>query len=149
LSFSHSQIWIYNRIASLVEKVGDKLVAPSAGYRLGGWVNGNNYTRSPESFGILPVTQLAELGMQPYAGAHAVQQKPRHDYLAQNQGSLIAILPAHTKQEKSMFRLLCSIMTNKRGEPDWMEFCRKWALQLDGKHIFYKLCCPLPLWSRA
>lgn len=135
----HFDIWIQNEIAGLVDAIGDALTQPPPGYGPGGWVNGNDYERSPESFGILPISQPSELNMLPYSPQHSKEQKPRHAYLATHQQTLHAVLPVCTKAERSLFRLMCSRNTNSAGEPDWRAFCSEWADHADGQVIFYKV----------
>ncbi|KIO21104.1 hypothetical protein M407DRAFT_10559 [Tulasnella calospora MUT 4182] len=138
---SHFDIWIKNKISALVDEVAGFLVSSPAGYGVGSnsWVNGNNYAHSEEYFGILPVTEPERYEMVPYAVEHSRDQKPRHNYLAQLQRTLIAILPVSTESERSLFSPMCHTRAVDGKEPDWAEFACLWSRHANGRTIFYKL----------
>ncbi|KIO15548.1 hypothetical protein M407DRAFT_13243, partial [Tulasnella calospora MUT 4182] len=138
---SHFDIWIKNKISALGDEVCGLLVSPPAGYGVGSnsWVNGNNYARSEEYFGILPVMELDWYEMVPYVVEHSTDQKTRHDHLARLQGTLVAVLPVCTETERSLFSLMCHAQAVDGKEPDWVEFARLWSRHADGRTIFYKL----------
>ena len=66
-----------------------------------GWVNGREYERSTESFGVLPLDESARsrFGMLIYHPTFAIEKKIRHHYLAKMQHTHIAVLPIHTSHE--------------------------------------------------
>lgn len=66
-----------------------------------GWINGNNYEQSSESFGILPLSDAARkhLGMLNYHAEFAKEKRILYQNLAQHQQTRMAILPVHTSQE--------------------------------------------------
>ena len=74
-----------------------------------GWVNRNEYEQTTETFSILPLSEdmRTKLGM-PYHSIFAKETKMHHCYLAQGQQTCIAILPVHTRQERSLYRCLSS-----------------------------------------
>lgn len=78
--------------------------------------------------------------MLPYSPDLSSAQKVRHNYLAQRQGSLFAILPVCTHAERSLFSLMSHTMALKSKKPNWVEFVQDWATYADGRTIFYKVC---------
>jgi hypothetical protein len=118
-------------------------------FRRGGWVNGNNYMCSIETFGIMPIPEITHqyLGMVPFDPKHVETQKIRHAYLAQAQGTLCAILPIHTHEERVLFRDLASLDTGPLAgpkQPDWYVVTQMWSSYCNGINVFYKvskICC--------
>jgi hypothetical protein len=111
---------------------------------MAGWVNGNDYERSSETFGILPVLEDArrKLSMLPYHSEHAATMKIHHADLAKLQGTRSAVLPVHTNEEKALYQML---IQTKDGHftglspPNWITLARQWSDHSDGIHIFYKV----------
>lgn len=114
----------------------------------GGWVNGNAYERSSESLGILPLSSQSRemLGMLPYNPSFAKDYKIRHQHLAKQQGTRMAILPVHTPEERSIFRLLVNEpngLFSQRTQPNWNSVAVRWSSYCDGVNIFYKVSVQL------
>ena len=110
-----------------------------------GWVNGNEYEQSTETFGILPLSEAmhTKLGMLPYHNIHARETKIHHHYLAQCQQTRVAVLPVHTQQEWSLYRLLVKQsngLFSGTKQPNWVAVAVEWSKYADGIHIFYKVC---------
>jgi hypothetical protein len=109
-----------------------------------GWVNGNDYIRSQETFGILPLsdTARARLGFLPYHAEFAKQPKIHHNNLANYQATRIAVLPVHTMEEHALYRLF---IQQKAGlfsgirQPNWVDFAVEWSTQCNGTTVFYKM----------
>jgi hypothetical protein len=110
-----------------------------------GWVNGDEYEGSNESFGILPLSETARthLGMLVYHPDFAKEKHIHHSYLAQHQQTRVAVLPVHTAQERALFRLLVKSengLFSGRKEPNWVTVTVEWSRYCDGVEIFYKVC---------
>ena len=138
-------IWTQNRISSILDHVAHKFHTLPKNFGPGGWVNGDNYVRSTEVFGILPLPDnfRDNLGMLVYHPHFAKDKNIRHHYLAIKQNTRMAVLPIHTKPERALFRLL---VANAQGlfsgnrQPNWQVLASQWASHSDGLHIFYKVC---------
>ncbi|KAF9061755.1 hypothetical protein BDP27DRAFT_1369379 [Rhodocollybia butyracea] len=87
-------IWNRNRLASLIDRAEHAFKHPLKPPVVG-WVNGNDYERSSESFGILSLS----LSVQRKLGI-------KHYELAKRQGTRMAILPLHTSEEFAIWRVL-------------------------------------------
>ncbi|KAG6370815.1 hypothetical protein JVT61DRAFT_11026 [Boletus reticuloceps] len=78
-----------------------------------------------------------------YDEQYAAEQKIRHKWIAEQQGTLVAVLPVHSREERDLFRLLMqssplfSDATNR--QPNWTSLAAVWATHANGKTIFYKL----------
>lgn len=114
------------------------------GFGPGGWVNGNKYLESEESFGVLPIAEdiQTKLGMLAYHPGYATTMKIRYPYLAARQGTRTAVVPIHTKAERILFKMLIhetnGLFAGKR-EPNWDTVAVRWAGHSDGVNIFYKV----------
>lgn len=90
----------------------------------------------------IPVSAREKLNMLPFNTEQAHDQNMRHVFLARAQGTLTAILPLHTREEKSLFRLL--VATNPLfvgpNQPNWYEVAKIWSSYCNGVNIFYKVC---------
>jgi hypothetical protein len=109
-----------------------------------GWINSDDYVRSPETFGILPLSQASRetLNMQPYLDEFARLEKIHHTDLARLQQTCVAILPIHTSSERSLFGTLLSQKGSSlmsRTQPNWVAFACEWSKHVNGKTIFYKV----------
>jgi hypothetical protein len=115
-----------------------KLVPTSS--TLKGWVNGNLYVQTTETFGILPVPSNVQesTDILPFDPNLVLK---RHGYLARKQGTRFAVLTLHTDEEKKLFsRLMNTENSFKRPQgPDWAIAVRIWNQNADGKTIFYKV----------
>ncbi|OBZ76307.1 hypothetical protein A0H81_03601 [Grifola frondosa] len=139
-------IWTRNRLSRLVDQIDNlnAFKATSIGHSMTGWVNGNDYERSAESIGILPLSDSAraQLGMLPFSADFVLKQKPQHAHLAKQQQTLIAVLPLHTREERALYRMLIKTRSAHfmgRTQPNWVALANEWSQQSDGIHIFYKL----------
>ena len=80
--------------------------------------------------------------MLPYHDAFAKQQKIRHQHLAQQQHTRVAVLPVHTPSERALYRLLVKQpngLFSGKTQPNWVTVAVEWSRHCDGIHIFYKL----------
>lgn len=139
-------IWILNKLAHITEQLEllDVFQAPENRRYL--WINGDAYVRSKETFGILPLSSHArtEMTMQTYDPQFAQAQKMRHQYLASKQLTKFAVLPVHTREEKSLFRMFVGDpkgLFSGPHEPKWLALTAKWSSHADGRNIFYKVLC--------
>jgi hypothetical protein len=108
----------------------------------GGWINGDNFLRSTEAFGILPLPeqQCEKLGMLVYNANFAKMMKSRREYLVRKQNTQMAVLPVHTKFERMLFKaLILSLECIGKCEPGWEALAQEWNSHCDGKDIFYKV----------
>lgn len=115
-----------------------------ANFGPGGWVNGNHYQRTKEVFGILPVAKARadQLGMHPYNSNYATKKPIKHQYLAAQQNTLVAVIPVHTKVERALFH---GLVADNQGlfsgtqPPKWETVAVTWNQHADGQAIFYKV----------
>ena len=140
----HFNIPLKNRIAHLLDGTIDALKPCSAQLR-GQWVNGNDYDHTNESFGIIQFKPdfFKPLGMFEYNDQYARDQQIHHQWVAEQQGTLVAVLPVHTHEEHDLFRLLVhssplfsDVATR---QPNWTSLAAVWATHANGKTIFYKV----------
>ena len=137
-------IWTRNRIARLVDITTDVMRPPYQECRLITWLNGDDFEPARESFGILPFTPATrmKIGMSPYQAEYAKGCKIKHDYLAGQQQTLVAVLPVHTVEEKALYRLLLKSNTGQfsgEKQPDWITLAQEWQRHANGTSIFYKV----------
>lgn len=106
-------------------------------------MNGNNYKPSTESFGILPFDDGArlQLSMLPYHHTFASEQKMRHRYLSERQGTRFAVLPVHTRSEHALFQLYADTSPQFSGPrgPNFAALASDMNDHADGLTIFYKV----------
>jgi len=97
-------VWLWNRLSRLLDSTTHVFIEGTL-HSMTGWVNGNDYARSAEVFGILPVDRITQnkLGMLEYCHEHATTMKIQFPDLAQQQGTHSAVLPVHTAEEKAFF----------------------------------------------
>jgi hypothetical protein len=93
-----------------------------------GWVNGQEYECSTESFGILPLDESAQsrFGMLIYHPTFAIEKKICHLYLAKMQHTCI---PIHTFYEQALYQLLVQKpngLFSDRTQPNWVAVAREW-----------------------
>ncbi|KAF8134402.1 hypothetical protein EV363DRAFT_1561939 [Boletus edulis] len=140
----HFNIPLKNRVAHLLDNTIDALKPSSAQLR-GQWVNGNDYDHANESFGIIQFKPdfFKPLGMFEYNDQYAHDQQIHHRWVAEQQGTLVAVLPVHTREERDLFRLLVhssplfsDVATR---QPNWTSLAAVWATHANGKTIFYKV----------
>lgn len=137
-------IWTLNEIAHYADLTSEYFNSPPKHLSNIGWVNGHNYEQTTETLGIMSLSQARRdnLGMLPYSAAFAKAQKLKHVYLALQQGTRIPVLPIHTAEEKSLFRLLAVQSDGHfsgRRQPDWIALCKEWSQWANGTSIFYKV----------
>ncbi|CDO73771.1 hypothetical protein BN946_scf185015.g99 [Trametes cinnabarina] len=139
----HFDIPLKNHTAHLLDLLTAADVFTSGTRHLrGGWVNGDDYQRAAETFGIVRFSETTRqrLGMLPYSADFVRDQGPRHQYLSERQGTRFAVLPVHTRAERDLFHLLIgSTSTSGSGQPEWERLSSTWSGHADGQHIFYKL----------
>ena len=138
-------IWTRNYIAELLDRTAAAFKPNMKHVSMIGWVNGNEYQQSAETFGILPLAEdmRVKLGMSPYHHTYATETKIRHRYLAEHQQTRVAVLPIHTQQERSLYRLLVKQQNglfSGTKQPNWVAVACEWSKYADGLHIFYKVC---------
>ncbi|KAL6306811.1 hypothetical protein BKA93DRAFT_748186 [Sparassis latifolia] len=132
------------KLAHLIDETADVFSLDSADVIIAGFMNGNDYARSTESFGILPLSESSrtQLGMLPYSADFVAAAKIRHGHLAKQQCTRITILPLHMPEECAIFQMLM----NQHGGPfmgptqlNWVMMAANWSNCCNGQHIFYKL----------
>ena len=138
----HFDVSLKNRVSTLLEITAGYFGCDSQG-GYGKWVNGNNYQRTTESFGILPFDGAAQncLSMLPYHHTFALEQKVRHRYLSERQGTRFSVLPIHTQSERALFQLYARSshhFTSAQG-PNFAALAREMNAHADGLTIFYKV----------
>jgi len=142
----HFDVALKNRIASLL----DSLIAcdtfnEERPVGRGGWVNGNDYDNAGETFGIMQLDPEARetYGMLPNIPQSARETKVRHQWLAERQGTMFAITPVHTREERDIFTLLMesSRAFSNKSQPDWTRLASEWSSHCNGKTVFYKVTC--------
>ncbi|KAF9231665.1 hypothetical protein BU15DRAFT_68145 [Melanogaster broomeanus] len=138
----HFHVPLKNRLAHLLD-VTDGAMLPNTVVRTG-WVNGNNYQFADETFGMIRLlpTLFKPLGMFEFSEEYAREQKIRHKYVAERQGTLVAVLPIHTRDERDLFQLLAHsspLFMDHARQPHWTALASIWASHANGKTIFYKL----------
>jgi hypothetical protein len=107
-------------------------------------LNTNDFDPAQESFGILPLAESLrqKLGMSTYQSDYAAGCKIKHNYLAKQQQTLVAVLPIHTPEEKALYRLLIKDkhgQFSQRTQPNWISLAQEWQRHANGKEIFYKV----------
>ncbi|KAG1871812.1 hypothetical protein DFJ58DRAFT_722558 [Suillus subalutaceus] len=121
----------------------DALVPESSNFRCG-WVNSNDYELAHKTFSMiqfLPVF-FKPLGMLEFNEVFACKQNIWHKFIAESQGTLVAILPGHTHKERDLFQLLIQsspLFSDSNQQPNWTALAVVWAGHADGHNIFYKL----------
>lgn len=160
----HFDIWLINELQELREATAHLI--PDAPL-LSGWINDNLYQRAKESFNILPIpsTIINSLTFLPHNDPSVITPTPlpqaastsnasqtnkrrkksqplRHAYLAEKQGTKIAVIHVHTAEERILFKFLLSKPQFVRS--DWKAMAREWVQYADGFTIFYKVCISLP-----
>ncbi|KAG6877083.1 hypothetical protein C0992_010900, partial [Termitomyces sp. T32_za158] len=132
-------IWTQNRISHLLDLTSTRFTSMPPNFGPGGWVNSNNFIRSTEVFGILPLPLdfRLNLGMLVYHPEFAKERRIRQQYLAQRQDTRMAILPIHTRDERGLFKLLMA--QSIANEPNWVRVAGDWNGHANGLTIFYKL----------
>jgi hypothetical protein len=108
------------------------------------WLNRDDFEPANKSFGILSFSEAtcSKLGMYPYHLEYSKGHKIQHQYLAENQQTLIAVLPVHTSEEKALYRLMIKNTTGKflgKRQPNWIKLASNWQRQADRKPTFYKV----------
>ncbi|THH17937.1 hypothetical protein EUX98_g9038 [Antrodiella citrinella] len=139
-------VWTRNKIASLVDYTSDAFKVRSVEPTVVGWVNGDEYEESKETFGILPFSEAMrkKFGMESFHSQYAADKKILHFFLAKLQNTRVAVVPVHTSSERSLFRLMMKEHSDvkcfgAREQPNWVMFTTAWANRCDGIQIFYKL----------
>ncbi|EIW52507.1 uncharacterized protein TRAVEDRAFT_24023 [Trametes versicolor FP-101664 SS1] len=140
----HFDIPLKNRTARILDTLAAAETFSSQVRHLrSGWVNGDDYTRADEVFGILRFDENTQqrLGMLPYSPDFVRDTRPRHAYLSERQGTRFAVLPVHSRDERDLFHLLVetATVTTAATQPNWEKLVNVWAGHADGRSIFYKL----------
>ncbi|OBZ77815.1 hypothetical protein A0H81_02815 [Grifola frondosa] len=137
-------IWCINCRVHLLDDTADAL-ASSVGNRVhAGWVNGNDFERSAETFRIMLLSEItsSKLGMLVYHPAFAKAEKIKHAHLMMQQNTRIAILLLHTAEERALYHIFLRQAGRPFAgpkQPNWVAMANEWAKHCDGKKIFYKL----------
>jgi len=138
----HFDVLLKNRVSSLLEATSRYFNRdPQVGY--GQWVNGNNYKRTTESFGILPFDDNTQkhFSMLPYSRVFAEEQKIRHRFLSERQGTRFAVLPIHTRSERAIFQLYANTSPHfaRSESPNFTALASDMNMHADGLSTFYKV----------
>ncbi|KJA22277.1 hypothetical protein HYPSUDRAFT_202294 [Hypholoma sublateritium FD-334 SS-4] len=136
----HYDIWLTNSLQELLVFVEDLLINPT---HITGWVNGNLYTPTTETIGIIsvPPDVREASGMTEYNPN--LDHNRKHHYLASKQGTRKAILPVHTPAEHALFKHLMktndAFGTRSKG-PIWPQCVQVWNTYADTQEdVYYKL----------
>ncbi|KAF8452253.1 hypothetical protein L210DRAFT_3660690 [Boletus edulis BED1] len=88
-------------------------------------------------------TSFNPLGMFEYNDQYAHDQQIHHRWVAEQQGTLVAVLPVHTREERDLFRLLVhsSPLSSDAAtrHPNWTSLAAVWATHANRKTIFYNM----------
>ena len=145
----HFDIWLINERQALLNSDLTRKFIPGSS-TLVGWVNGNYYVQTKETFGILPVPPNVQLssGLLPYD--HKTPPK-KHTYLSRKQSTRFAVLTLHTNEEKQLFSNFMqtnSVFMRAQG-PDWPTAVCLWNQAANGDTIFYKVFSSCISWLLA
>ncbi|KAK2467284.1 hypothetical protein APHAL10511_000833 [Amanita phalloides] len=138
----HFDVTLKNRLSQLLDLTGPAMATVLQGQLQ--WVNGNDYTTLNEAFGMIKFdsTFITPLGMLPYHDRYAHEQQIHYRYIAERQGTMMAVLPVHTRAERDLFQLLTHsspLFLQSNNQPNWSALAAVWAGHADGKNIFYKM----------
>lgn len=146
----HFDVALKNRVASLRERATQAL-RPDATDYVSSWVNLDNYQQTNEPFGLLPFDGPArERGsMLPYDPAFLKEHpRTRHQFLSNLQGTRFAVLPVHTREERTLFQSFAhsSPLFSGPQHPDFTAIASLFNTHANGADVFYKviLCCRAP-----
>ena len=117
----HFDVWLTNREQSLLEQTHHLMPDFLAISR---WVNRDLYTPTGETVGILPIPDLtrAATDIQSYT-----EDKMKHSFLAQWQGTKYAVISVHTTEGKVLFKtLMQDHLGNSGSTPDWKKGVLLW-----------------------
>ncbi|KAF8129055.1 hypothetical protein EV363DRAFT_1417939 [Boletus edulis] len=87
-------------------------------------------------------TSFNPLGMFEYNDQYAHDQQIHRRWVAEQQGTLAAVLPVHTREGRDLFCLLVSSPLSSDAatrHPNWTSLAAVWATHANGKTIFYKV----------
>ncbi|KAF7971123.1 hypothetical protein HWV62_21994, partial [Athelia sp. TMB] len=132
----HYDVWLTNQEQRLVDET-QSLVPNSPA--LVGWVNGDMYTPSGETTGILRLPDITRATAEIQSYIHDSDSKYRHHFLAERQGTKYAIISVHTIAKKKLFKELMQEHFTASSVPNWKQAILIWNRAADGKSIFYKL----------
>ncbi|KAF6749915.1 hypothetical protein DFP72DRAFT_818260, partial [Ephemerocybe angulata] len=145
----HYSIWYINGIEDLELYLSNSVLVglDHPGRKPTKLVNGNHYRQTSEKpIGILRVPRdiQEDNGIDPYSDPPPHSKPPRHNFLAESQGTRKAILPVHTRAEIDLFHTLMREDSNfdaKNSGTKWKGAVRVWNTRYaDGNpEIFYKL----------
>jgi len=80
-------------------------------------------------------------GWLPHNTKIAQEMKVRHSWLSERQGTMFAVVPVHTREERDIFALMME--TSKAflsaGHPDWTRLATEWSNHCNGTTVFYKV----------
>ncbi|KAG1831167.1 hypothetical protein F4604DRAFT_1864865 [Suillus subluteus] len=138
----HFHILLKNCISRLLDLTADAILSDNANRT--GWVNGNDYEQTCETFRMIQFSPafFKPLGMMEFNGTFAREQRLRRQFVAESQGTLMAVLPIHTREERDLFQLLVTsspLFADPARQPNWVSLAVIWAGHADGRKIFYKL----------
>lgn len=78
-----------------------------------------------------------------YNDQYACDQKIHHQWVAKQQGMLVAMLPVHTCKKRDPFHLLVHssplFLDIATRQPNWTSLTAVWATHANGKIIYYKV----------
>lgn len=141
-------VWTRNHISHLADITASAFEPGTSEASIVGWVNGNDYEPSNETFGILPLSESSRmsLGMQIFKTEFVSKEKTKHANLSKHQQTLIAVLPVHTPEERALFSLFTRHYQGyfaNQTQPNWVSLAREWSSHANGLTIiltiFYKV----------
>ncbi|KIK78260.1 hypothetical protein PAXRUDRAFT_164440, partial [Paxillus rubicundulus Ve08.2h10] len=145
----HFDIVLKNRVASLRERAASALHEDVAiGH--GSWVNGDNYKKTNEPFGLQPFneTALKCSEMLPFSSKFLSEHKKvQHQHLSKIQGTRFAALPVHTREEHTLFQAYADSLPlfNASQQPNFIALASLMNSHADGMQVFYKVYCVIYL----
>ncbi|KAG2057228.1 hypothetical protein BDR06DRAFT_969438 [Suillus hirtellus] len=139
----HFNVLLKNHISRLLTLIMDALVSESSDFRCG-WVNGNDYKLTHKTFSMIQFLPafFKPLGMLEFNEVFTHKQNIQHKFIAESQGTLMAILPVHTCKERDLFQLLVQsspLFLDSNQQPNWTALTVVCAGHANGHNIFYKL----------
>lgn len=96
-----------------------------------------------EPFGILAFDDdtLRRSGMLPFSSTFVKENKIRYERLSWMQGTLFAVLPVHSREERALFQAYAesSPLFDGPQQPDFTALASHMNAHADGVRVFYKV----------
>jgi hypothetical protein len=138
----HFDIWLINSLQEISAALGPRLLGNN--FHREGWVNGNLYQSSGETFGIVPIPHdlREQFAMLPFDPLYTLETRSHHRFLAEKHNTRLAVIPIHSPPERKFFSTLMrntSFFTPQMN-PQFVKLVRHWNQTAIGSpEIFYKV----------